>query len=213
LVPGLSATLPIDVDAFLDHESRLADPLSLKPLSPGLKGAASTVVRGQPLLALDGGMGVPHIALTLGAFADALPRVTGAIKVLPEETAEVESWRVAEGPVLGDDLDAAITPIVSLRAADGYRAAKILHVDRTAVHVRLYSDLWAIPPHDIDPWSLRLDRQDAPNPGIGHLPVSHRSFESWAPEYQRLAMVGSAERDGYRYWRDAGGGVFDSPMP
>jgi hypothetical protein len=44
------------------------------------------------------------------------------------------------------------------------------------------------------------------------MPLSHRSFASWAPAYHRLAMVGSAERDGYRHWLDAGGGVFDSPI-
>lgn len=213
LMPGVSSQRSSDVEAFLDNESRLLDPLALKPLQMGLKRAASTVVRGQPLLGLDGGVGVPHVALTAGAFADGLPGVAGMIEVFPDEASEVERWRAANGPVLGEDLDAAITPIVSLKAADGYRAAKILHVDRNAVHVRLYSDQWDIPPDHIDPWALRLDRADAPSPGVGHMPVSHRSFGAWEPAFERLAMVGSSERDGYRYWLDAGGGVFDAPLP
>ena len=208
LIPGVSGKLPIDVASFLDHESRLADPLALKPLSPGLKGAASTVVRGQPLLALDGGVGVPHVALTVGAFVDALPQVVGAIGVFPEESAEVASWREAAGPALGDDLDATVVPLVSIRDEGGYKVAKILRVDRTAVHLRMYSDRWAIPPETLDPWLLRLDRYEAVVPGIGHIPVSHSSFASLEPAFERLAMVGTAELDGYRQWAESGGGVF-----
>jgi uncharacterized protein YndB with AHSA1/START domain len=208
VLPGAATERPADLEPFLDGESRLADPLSLRPLQPSIRRSSSLVVTGQPLFALDGGVGVPHVALTIGALTDALPEPAGSFQVFEEEAAEVDSWQAAGGPVLGRDLHATVVPIVSVKQDAAYAPVKILRLERHAVHIRMYSDRWQIPPDHIDPWRLRMDRFDAPMPGIGHMPLSLSAFGSWDPAFERLAMLSHEELGGYEEWRQAEGGVF-----
>ncbi len=153
---------------------------------------------------------MPHIALTRDAYGDARPEPVGApIEVSESEAAEVASWRRVDGPALGREVDTGITTLMTVKAdTDGYAAAKLVHVDRNAVHLRVYSDRWTIPPDDIDPWSLRLDRMDEPVPGVGHIPLSHAAFAGWQPAFDRLVVIGPSELGGYRTWLESGGGVF-----
>jgi uncharacterized protein YndB with AHSA1/START domain len=209
LLPGVSSKRPVDLQPYLDGESRLADPLSLRPLPLSVRASALKIVSGQPMLRLDGGIGVPHLAMTADGFSDARPEPVGEpMEVWESENAEVESWRQAGGPVLGRDIGAGITTLMTVKTNEGYGAAKLLHADRKAVHVRVYSDRWSIPPDDIDPWSLRLGRIDEPVIGIGHVPMTYAAFARWEPKFDRLVMLAPSELDGYRAWLEAGGGVF-----
>ncbi len=209
VLPGVARRRPTDLAPYLDGESHLDDPLALRPLELSIRGAASKIVSGQPFLRLDGGVGVPHLALTQDAFGDARPEpASDPIDVWDHETAEIESWRSAGGPALGRDLEAGLTTLMTVKAEEGYGAVKLLHVDRTTVHLRFYSDRWDIPPDEIDPWSLRLGRIDDPIVGIGHFPLARRSFGGWEPRFHRVVMLGPSELEGYRAWLDAGGGIF-----
>ncbi len=210
LLPGVAKQRPTDPEPYLDAESRLTDPLGLRPLEMSVRNFASKVVTGQPCLRLDGGVGVPHVALTLDSYGDARPEPLGAaLDIWENERLEIESWRRADGPILGRELDAEITPLLTVKTDEGYGMAKLLHVDGNAVHLRVYSDRWDIPPDDVDPWSLRLGKVGEPVIGIGHLPLSRRAFASWEPAFDRLVMMGRGELGGYRTWLGSGGGVFD----
>ena len=107
----------------------------------------------------------------------------------------------------------------------GYAVAKVLVVERGAVHVRVYSNRYADRPRTIDPESLFLapvpDFTDAalnatrpeqrPDPGafgIGHLPLRPASWTAWRPELIAPDAVAEDELDGYRLWRDQRGGLF-----
>ncbi len=208
LMPGSAKTRPVDLSEILDTESRLDDPLSLRPLTPPVRRVASILIAGQPSLALDGGVGVPHLAMTIGAFTDARPEAAGSAPIRPEEAEEVVGWRAANGSVLGRDFETTIVPLVSVKEGARYAIAKLLHVQIRGVHVRLYSDRFDIPPDTLNPWSLRLDRYDAPNFSYGHTPMSRPTFAQTEPAYQRLAMCSVEELDGYRMWKEARGGFF-----
>jgi uncharacterized protein YndB with AHSA1/START domain len=208
LMPGAVKQRPHDVAELLDHVSRLEDPLSLRRLDPPLRRSASTTVVGQPLLALDGGHGVPHLALTIGSFTDALPEPAGTAAVFPDEADEVAGWREVNGPVLGRDLDTAIVPLVTMKDGERYGFAKLLHVEPRGVHVRLYADRYAIPPDAVNPWALQLERYDNPTMSFGHAPMSRATFAGWEPAYHRLVMRSTEELEGYEMWKEAEGGFF-----
>lgn len=194
------------VAEVLDNESRLEDVLALKPLEPSMRRSASMVIVGQPLFALDGGIGVPHLAMTVGAFTDGSPEPAGNAPIFPDEAEEIRGWRAASGPVLGRDLDTTIVPLVSIKDGSEYGIAKLLHVERRGVHLRLYADRFDVPPDHLQPWTLRLERYDAPSLSYGHAPMSRRTFATMDPAYARLAMRTAEELDGYRMWQEANGG-------
>ncbi|HWD41882.1 MAG TPA: hypothetical protein VG944_23785, partial [Fimbriimonas sp.] len=95
----------------------------------------------------------------------------------------------------------------------GYRIAKILALDDRAVHICLYSNNFAEVPTHIDPDTLTLgiihDPDDPGEIGIGHLPISVRSFKLWQPKLIQIEPVEEEELEGFRIWQEAGGGVFD----
>jgi hypothetical protein len=128
----------------------------------------------------------------------------------PDESEELDAWRNVDGPVLGRDLETSIVPLVSIRDGDRYAIAKLLHVERRGVHIRLYANRFDIPPEELNPWTLRLDRHDAPDLSVGHLPLSRAAFAEMEPAYERLAMRSSAELEGYRMWKEASGAFFAS---
>lgn len=209
LLPGASPKRPADPAPFLDRESRLDDPLRLRSLNASLRGMASRIVPGQPALRLDGGIGVPHVAMSPDAYGDARPEPVGnPVDIWEHEHAELASWRAAGGPVLGRDVNAGITTLMTVRVDDGYGAVKLLHADRHGVHVRLYADRWDTPPDDIDPWALRLGTIEDAVVGVGYMPLSREAFAEWEPSFDRLVMIGPDELDGYRTWLEGGGGYF-----
>ena len=101
----------------------------------------------------------------------------------------------------------------------GYDVVKVLVVDSSAVHVRIYSDHFAELPERVDPAALHLyglkapgsdATSQAPTPrlGIGHLPITPSQFAAWQPHLVQRDSVREAELEGYRMWKEAGGGVF-----
>jgi hypothetical protein len=213
ILPGTDRGRAVDLDAALDRENILRDPLSLRPLDVKMSALTARLVPGSPHLRSDGGVGVPHVAMTLDAYSDALPEPSGrSVEVWPEERSEVASWRAAEGPVLGRAADVEITPLLTIRATDvDYAAAKILKADRSGVHLRIYADRWDVPPDHIDPWALAPGTTETVASGVlalGHIPLSHKAYARMQPNFDRLAMLGPNELEGYRVWREAKGGYF-----
>ena len=92
----------------------------------------------------------------------------------------------------------------------GYQLAKVLAVDPGIVHIRLYRNVFPQRPSDIDLDTLELGSiQDPDGFGMGHLPLKYESFAAWGPQYFRRVLVREDELDGYRMWKDVGGGVWD----
>lgn len=215
ILPGTDRQRAVDLDAVLDRQTVLRDPLSLRPLDVKRPRLTARLVPGSPHLRLDGGVGVPHVAMTLDAYSDALPEPTGrSVEVWAEERSEVASWRAAEGPVLGRAADVEITPLLTIRVDPtdvDYAAAKMLRADRSGVHLRIYADRWVVPPDHIDPWALAPGTTETVASGVlalGHIPLSHKAYARMQPKFDRLAMLGPTELEGYREWQEAQGGYF-----
>jgi len=209
LYPGTDRERPTDPRPALERQAPSVDPVEPRRLDPSIRHTASKIVPGSPLLRLDGGAGVPHLAVTRDAYADMRPEVLSeTLGVWAIEHREIESWRAADGPVLGRDPGAGLAALLTVKVDGSYGVIKILRKDGQAVHVRMYADRWETRPYDIDPWSLRLGTVHDPVMGIGHLPISRAAIAEWDPRFERLVMIGPTELEGYRLWRDAAGGVF-----
>lgn len=184
-------------------------PVTPTPLAGSISSALRKVKKGQPVFTLDGGHGVPHMALSRGVFIDSLPERIGHQRLPEGVDEELEAWsRLPDPPVFGSSLDMGLGPIVVMPLDEGFRVAKVLRTDRAAVHVRVYSDRFTEPPATVNPWSLRLDPITSDSPAIGHMPISLASWQSSRPAVVRLAMVGGFELEGVREWEAAGGGIF-----
>ena len=89
-----------------------------------------------------------------------------------------------------------------VRSGDGDRGvAKVLAVDKRAVHVRLYKERFSEIPRLVNTAILSMR--------IGHLPIAWATFASWQPVRIQHEAVMEDELDGYRMWEDAKGGVWD----
>lgn len=120
-------------------------------------------------------------------------------------------------------VDPAVGSLFACPDEDGiFTVMKVLAVDDVGVHVRFYSNRYAVlptePPSDLGLLGMgsglyeriqRGERPDAPGRiGIGHLPLSRRGFRSIPRTLIRVVPVASDELDGYRCWRAAGGGIW-----
>ena len=91
----------------------------------------------------------------------------------------------------------------------GYQIAKVLKADRSIVHVQVYKERFPAVPAHVDTGTLSLGTiHDADGFGMGHLPLSRRSFAWWAPVRIQSESVCEEELDGYRVWEESGGGVW-----
>jgi hypothetical protein len=207
VLPGVIDRPPRD-PADVPPLAKAVDPLAIQPLTPPLKSIRDVVTKGQPLLALDGGVGIEHLALTRSSLADGLPEVLTVVDRIPERAAvEIEAWREADGPLGGRDPAFGVVPLVTYSSSDStFGVAKVLKSEKLTVHLRLYSDSWAERPATVNPWALRLDPPGSENPGVGHVAVSAFVYGSINAQYLRLAMVGQSELEGYSIWKADGGG-------
>ena len=90
-----------------------------------------------------------------------------------------------------------------------YRVAKVLVIDKDGVHIRLYKNKWKERPQIIDTNVLSLGSViDKDGFGMGHLPLSKRSFAAWKPMVIGQEEVKKDELDGYDMWKEGGGGYF-----
>ena len=103
--------------------------------------------------------------------------------------------------------DPVVGGLYSVNAENGRRGvAKVLAVDRPAIHVRLYRETFDTVPETITESQLTLGTiHDPGTPGIGHLPLSRNAFFRLDPRLIRRSSVTPEELEGYRYWKDAGG--------
>ena len=100
--------------------------------------------------------------------------------------------------------------IYSIDNGDGnFRAMKILKIERNIVHVRVYKNKFPSRPDSIKLDQLSLGKvADTDGFGMGHLPVSKQEFAAWKAVLLTKSTVKAEELEGYRYWKEAGGGVF-----
>ena len=100
--------------------------------------------------------------------------------------------------------------LYSIESGDwGIRVAKVLVVEPSAVHIRLYKQEWPVRPGVVDPGMLTLGRpEDADGFGVGHLPLRESTFRSWKPSLVGRASVSEEELEGYRIWKESNGGLF-----
>jgi len=93
----------------------------------------------------------------------------------------------------------------------GYSVLKILKLDEGGVHVRLYSNRFTARPTKIDEGTLYLAGLKQPNEplGMGHAPISKRSFAGWQAVFVQQSTVKKEELEGYELWLEEKGGYFD----
>ena len=92
-----------------------------------------------------------------------------------------------------------------------YSVLKILKLDDQGVHVRLYSNQFSSPPTKVDESALYMAGVDhKPNEtlGMGHVPLSKKSFAGWKATFFQQSTVKDEELEGYKMWLEAKGGYF-----
>lgn len=105
--------------------------------------------------------------------------------------------------------------LYSVNSGDGkYGVVKVLALDPSAVHLRLYKNKFNTRPEAVDSSTLSLgsmNDDDEEGFGIGHFPLSRRDFTKWQPVLLSQETVSEEELEGYNMWKEAGGGVFGTP--
>jgi len=92
-----------------------------------------------------------------------------------------------------------------------YSVMKILKLDDGGVHVRLYSNQFSTPPARVEESTLYMvgvDRKSNETLGMGHAPISKRSFAGWKAVFFQQSTVKDDELEGYKMWLEAKGGYF-----
>ncbi len=104
--------------------------------------------------------------------------------------------------------------LYSVDSGEGYfQVAKVLVVDSTGVHVRLYKNRFKTRPDKVDFEKLSLGSIDNPDGfGMGHLPLTHEAFRAWEPVFIVESPITADELEGYRQWQAAKGGYFGDPQ-
>ena len=93
-----------------------------------------------------------------------------------------------------------------------YRVAKLLALDDSAVHIRLYKNKYPSRPQTVDSSTLSLGAiHDKDGFGMGHLPLSRKAFADWQPVFIFQSSVTDEELEGYKMWKENHGGVFGNP--
>lgn len=92
-----------------------------------------------------------------------------------------------------------------------FRVAKVLAIDNEGVHLRLYKNKWTQRPAQVDVDSLSLGSiHDKDGFGMGHLPLTKQAFAAWKPVVFATREIKADELEGYKMWKDGGGGYFGS---
>jgi hypothetical protein len=94
----------------------------------------------------------------------------------------------------------------------GYSVLKILKLDDGGVHVRLYSNQFSALPKKIDEsvlYMAGMNRKPDETLGMGHAPISNKSFAGWNAVFIQQSTIKEEELEGYKMWLEAKGGYFD----
>jgi len=92
-----------------------------------------------------------------------------------------------------------------------YSVLKILKLDEQGVHIRLYSNQFPTPPARLDESVLLMagvNRKPNETLGMGHAPISRKSFQGWRATFFQQSKVTTEELEGYKMWLGAKGGYF-----
>ena len=90
----------------------------------------------------------------------------------------------------------------------GFRAAKVLGIDPGVISIRMHKQTFEKRPSNIDPAKLSLGSINDAEFGIGHLPLDPPTFSSWEPQFLLRSSLTDEELEGYRMWKESGGGAF-----
>jgi len=91
----------------------------------------------------------------------------------------------------------------------GYKVVKVLAVDHSAIHVRLYKNRFTNRPQSVDTRELSLGSIDDPDGfGVGHLPLSRSTFAGWVPIRICRETLVDEELEGHQIWRESQGGTW-----
>jgi hypothetical protein len=88
---------------------------------------------------------------------------------------------------------------------------KVLKLDDQGVHVRRYSNQFPSPPTGVDESTLYMvgvDHKPNETVGMGHAPLSRKSFQAWKATFFQQSSVKEDELEGYKMWLEANGGYF-----
>ena len=111
--------------------------------------------------------------------------------------------------------DVVAGDLCSVADGDMYRVIKVLRVDPSAVHVRVYAPRYLERPVAVAKEQLTLGTVHEREFGIGHLPLDRTELERWQPLVIANEPVEPDELDGYELWADAaaqgGAGVWGAP--
>jgi len=104
----------------------------------------------------------------------------------------------------------SIGGLYSIDNGDGsFGIAKILALDETAVHIRLYKNKFSSRPQTIEPDTLSLGGiSSGESFGIGHMPLSQEGFANWQPVFISQSPVTEEELVGYNLWKEDSGGIW-----
>jgi hypothetical protein len=98
----------------------------------------------------------------------------------------------------------------SIADGDVFSVANVLKIEPDKVHVRIYKQHFPQRPRSIDPALLTLGTiNDEDGFGMGHLPLSLNRFRNREPLFLIYSEVKAEELEGYEYWRESGGGVWE----
>ena len=102
--------------------------------------------------------------------------------------------------------------LFSISSEGCYKVVKVLQADTKGVHIRIFSNKYDKRPVSVDEKTLILVGVKNTDPqyaiGMGHLPVSKKTFESWSPKFIKAVKVDESELDGYKLWIDGQGGYW-----
>jgi|HubBroStandDraft_4_1064222.scaffolds.fasta_scaffold30011_2 hypothetical protein len=100
--------------------------------------------------------------------------------------------------------------IYTTKSKDHFSIIKVLKFEDDIVHVRQYKNRFTDIPVGLDAATLELGTIHDPGGfGIGHTPYSLNAFWSMKPQFLQHSLVLPEELEGYEYWKDAGGGVWE----
>lgn len=103
--------------------------------------------------------------------------------------------------------------IYSIESGDGrFGVVKILKLEPRIVHLRVYKNKFTSRPTSINVEDLSMGGY---KPGsvdkdfaIGHIPMRERDFRRWRPVLLTKTQVTESELEGYKIWKESGGGAF-----
>ena len=84
---------------------------------------------------------------------------------------------------------------------------KVLKTDDLGVHVKIFSNQFPTPPAKVDESTLYMagpDHKTNETFGVGHAPLSQRTFDNWKATFVQQSTVKPEELESYNKWKAAG---------